>query len=232
MESIHFKEDTAKPENRTNLALLSVLQIDEIRTYFVRVLHLPPESLVYPCPNLETEEFATSQRPDFVVRGRGQEAIAYIEVELGPENSAQITHYRSLTNRDVLSIVGKASYNPSDLSLEAIYKYAAVRPAEVRTHAADCLSGVVLSTGQVLRDRRQLQVFEHTSRPLRQDATEPTCATDPVSFWRGKHIPGWGSGNSRADQIGHGGRERVLASGLFDRDRIGRLQPDESFGGS
>ncbi|HSW01814.1 MAG TPA: hypothetical protein VLI39_16715 [Sedimentisphaerales bacterium] len=124
MESIHFKEDTAKPENRTNLALLSILQVDEVRTYFLHTLHLPPESLICPSPNLETEEFATSQRPDFVVRRDGQGAIAYIEVELGPENSAQIASYRSLTNREVLSLVGKASYKPSDLSLEAIYEHA------------------------------------------------------------------------------------------------------------
>jgi hypothetical protein len=124
MESIHFKEDTAKPENRTNLSLLSILQIDEMRAYFLQALRLPAESLVCPSPNLETEEFAASQRPDFVVRRDGQGEIAYIEVELGPENSAQIASYRSLTHRDVLSIVGKASYHPSDLSLEAICKRA------------------------------------------------------------------------------------------------------------
>jgi len=124
MESIHFKEDTAKPENRTNLALLSILQLDEIRTYFVRALHLPAESLVFPSPNLETEEFSTSHRPDFVVRSNGHAAIAYIEVELGRENSAQMASYRSLTDSNVLSIVGKVSYRPSDLSLEAIYDHA------------------------------------------------------------------------------------------------------------
>lgn len=133
MQPIHFKEDTSKPENRTNLALLSILQIDEIRTYLLRELRLPQESLICPSPNLETEEFSTSQRPDFVVRDHSDATIGYIEVELGPEDKAQINGYRSCTNYPVLSIVGKASYSPADLSLEEIYKHAlSVKPKHLR----------------------------------------------------------------------------------------------------
>ena len=57
MRPIHTNEDTQKPENRTSLALLSVLQIEEIHGHLLHRLGLPEESLICPCPNLETEEF-------------------------------------------------------------------------------------------------------------------------------------------------------------------------------
>ncbi|MBE7549647.1 MAG: hypothetical protein HS126_01035 [Anaerolineales bacterium] len=121
-KAIHFKEDTTKPENRTNLALLSILQIAEIRDFVLNALQLPQESLIYPCPNIETEEFATSQRPDFVVRDFAGTTLGYIEIELGPENSTQINSYRSRFNVPVYSVVGKNSYTPRNLSLEEIYE--------------------------------------------------------------------------------------------------------------
>lgn len=124
MRPIHTNEDTHKPENRTNLALLSILQIDEIRRYLLRKLSLPEESLVCPCPKLETEEFCVGDRPDFEIRNSLDRPIGYIEIELGPENREQINRYRSRTPHPVYSIVGRPSYSPSDLSLEDIYRHA------------------------------------------------------------------------------------------------------------
>jgi hypothetical protein len=124
MGPIHIKEDTAKPENRTNLALLSTLQIDEIRTYLLRRLRLPADSLVCPSPNVVTEEFSNCGRPDFEIRDSCEKAIGYIEVEMGQEDNAQITRYRSHLNCPVHSIVGKACYTSSDLSLEEIREHA------------------------------------------------------------------------------------------------------------
>ena len=120
---MHFKEDTAKPENRTNLALLSILQIKEIKTYLFDKLDLNNDCLIYPCPNLEKEEFSTSLRPDFVIKYFSGKIYGYIEVELGRENNGQINRYRSETSDPVYSIVGKKSYLPADLSLEEIYSH-------------------------------------------------------------------------------------------------------------
>jgi hypothetical protein len=124
MRPIHTDEDTRKPENRTNLALLSVLQIEEIRAYLLHRLGLPEGALICPCPKLETEEFCTGDRPDFEIRDLSDRTLGYIEVELGPENNEQICRYRSRTPHRVFSIVGRASYRPSDLSLEDIYHHA------------------------------------------------------------------------------------------------------------
>jgi hypothetical protein len=55
---MHIKEDYVKPENRTNLALLSILQIGEVRDLLLSALGLRRDSVIYPCPNLETEDSA------------------------------------------------------------------------------------------------------------------------------------------------------------------------------
>jgi len=123
-KEFHFKEDASKPENRTNLALLSVLQIREIFNFLKIRLDLIEECLIYPCPNLETEELSTSLRPDFKIENyNSNQIIGYIEVELGPQNDAQIKSYKNKAGIPIYSIVGKACYSPSDLSLEEIYNY-------------------------------------------------------------------------------------------------------------
>jgi hypothetical protein len=124
MEKMHFKEDTSKPENRTNLALLSIFQINEVRSFFLGKLKLSDKCLIYPSPNLENEEFSTSLRPDFVIKNIEGEEVGYVEVELGPENNSQIKNYEAnIKNCKVYSIVGKRNYSPSALSLEELYNY-------------------------------------------------------------------------------------------------------------
>jgi hypothetical protein len=128
---IHFKEDTAKPENRTNLALFSILMIPEVHDFFCTHLEIPDSMIICPSPNLQTEEFALSNRPDFkVVKSLdGHDIFAYIEIELGKEDESQISNYRSLTNKRIYSVVGKKSYREGirgkgDLSLEEIHNFA------------------------------------------------------------------------------------------------------------
>jgi hypothetical protein len=128
---IHFKEDTAKPENRTNLALFSILMIPEVHDFLCTHLEILHNIIICPSPNLQTEEFALSSRPDFkVVKSLDDKDIfAYIEIELGKEDESQISNYRSLTNKRIYSIVGKKSYREGmqgkgDLSLEEIHNFA------------------------------------------------------------------------------------------------------------
>lgn len=122
MNELHFKEDTSKPENRTNLTLFHLLMISEINSFIKFRLNLHESSLIFPCPNLSFEEFDISGRPDFKIMLNG-EIVGFIEVELGKEDEEQINRYRKSEKRKIYSIVGKKSYPNADLSLEEIYEY-------------------------------------------------------------------------------------------------------------
>lgn len=124
---MHIKEDTAKPENRTNLALFSILMIPEIHLFLCNSLHIPTSSIIFPSPNLQTEEFDLSLRPDFKIIENFADidnVKGYIEIELGSEDQEQISNYKSKTNVPIFSIVGKEKYlrENGDLSLEGIYR--------------------------------------------------------------------------------------------------------------
>ncbi len=124
---MHIKEDTAKPENRTNLALFSVLMIPEIHSFFCNSLKISASSIIFPSPNLQTEEFDLSLRPDFkIIKNftKIENVKGYIEIELGSEDQEQISNYKSKTNVPIFSIVGKEKYlqENGDLSLEGIYR--------------------------------------------------------------------------------------------------------------
>lgn len=128
---IHINEDTAKPENRTNLALFSILMIPEIHSFVCDSLGLPHSVIIFPSPNLVTEEFGTTMRPDFrVARSypRPKEAVGYIEVELGREDGTQVQKYSTELKLTIYSIVGRKDYRENvgrgDLSLEEIYRVA------------------------------------------------------------------------------------------------------------
>jgi hypothetical protein len=126
---IHINEDTAKPENRTNLALFSILMIPEIHSFVCDCLGLPHSAIIFPSPNLVTEEFGTTLRPDFTVTSsypKPNGTIGYIEVELGREDGAQVQRYKAELKQPVYSIVGRRDYRENggqgDLSLEEIYR--------------------------------------------------------------------------------------------------------------
>lgn len=128
--TIFFKEDTSKPENRTNLAFFSILMIPEVHDFVCDRLKIPRDLIILPSPNLQTEEFDLCQRPDFKIVKSLQEShvIGYIEVELGREDEPQIGSYRASTPNQVYSIVGKRMYTQEqngrgDLSLEEIAEF-------------------------------------------------------------------------------------------------------------
>jgi hypothetical protein len=121
-KDIHFKEDTSKPENRVNLTLFHLMMVDEIRNFVLDKLNISRESVIYPCPNLTTEEFDTSSRPDFAIKNEDQ-LRGYIEVELGTEDAEQLHRYRTQQSLPVYSIIGKRMYGPCDLSLEELYDH-------------------------------------------------------------------------------------------------------------
>jgi hypothetical protein len=121
MEKImHFKEDTSKPENRVNITLFHLFMVDEIKQFVVSKLGLDNDCVIYPAPNLETEEFDTLDRPDYKIEVDGK-LIGYIEVELG-KDIEQVEKYKRKSKDDVevYSIFGKIS-DGGDLSLEEIY---------------------------------------------------------------------------------------------------------------
>lgn len=139
--AIHVREDTAKPENRTNLAFFSILMIDEMHDFVCESLGLHKDVVICPCPNLVSGEFVNITpsvdalkangafafgRPDFkVVRTLGDpkgSELAYIEVELGPQDDAQVCRYRAF-GKHVYSIVGKRDMvgpGSGDISLQDI----------------------------------------------------------------------------------------------------------------
>lgn len=89
MTKIHFKEDTAKPENRVNLTFFHLLMYDEFSDYVNDKIKIDKDAVIYPSPNLVVEEFNSPKRPDFVIKNDNQ-TIGYIEVELGRENQKQL----------------------------------------------------------------------------------------------------------------------------------------------
>ncbi|MGY5881925.1 MAG: hypothetical protein RTV31_16885 [Candidatus Thorarchaeota archaeon] len=128
---LHFKEDTAKPENRTNLALFSILMIPEIHSFVCNELGLPDDIIIFPSPNLVTEEFGSTMRPDYGITesyAEQSKPIGYIEVELGKEDEPQVQKYRTELKVTIYSIVGRKDHRENggrgDLSLEEIYRVA------------------------------------------------------------------------------------------------------------
>ncbi len=122
VKEFHYKEDTSKPENRVNLTLFHLLMNDGVKEYIFRKLELDGDCVVYPAPNLVTEEFDIGDRPDFKIEKDGR-LVGYIEVELG-KDIAQVNKYNQKTadHIRIYSIFGKPS-DGGDLSLEEIYNY-------------------------------------------------------------------------------------------------------------
>lgn len=101
----------AAPENRLNLALFGLLNVAAFRAWFLRRLRLPEGSVVYPPQNV------AGGRPDFVAIGPNGGVQCWIEVELGPPDSAQLKNYRATLDEPVICIAGTAD---GDLELGEI----------------------------------------------------------------------------------------------------------------
>ena len=110
---LFVREDVAKPENRVNLALFSLMLVPSFREWFLKRLKLDPQARVYPPRN------QPGGRPDFVVVAPDGSVLAWIEVELGGENSAQLSAYRAALAEPIKSLIGVDGYG-GDLSLQEI----------------------------------------------------------------------------------------------------------------
>jgi hypothetical protein len=116
-ETIFVNEDLSKPENRINLALFGLFLHDNFREWFLDKLEMPTDSIIFPTVNLDG-----GIRPDFAISDSDNFPLAYIEVELGTEDSGQLINFREKLNKPVYSICGKKNYN-CHLSLEEIYDF-------------------------------------------------------------------------------------------------------------
>jgi hypothetical protein len=110
---LFVREDVAKPENRVNLALFSLMLVPTFRRWFLERLRLDPEAYTYPPQN------QPGGRPDFVVVAPDGSVLAWIEVELGGENSARLSAYRAALSKPIRSVIGVEGYG-GDLSLQEI----------------------------------------------------------------------------------------------------------------
>ncbi len=118
MIDIFVREDIAKPENRVNLALFHLQMDNTFHFWFCEKLGIPASSIIYPTENL------SGDRPDFIIKNN-DEIIGYIEVELGDENTSQLSSYKYKYESDsikIFSITGKSSH-AANLSLEEISNY-------------------------------------------------------------------------------------------------------------
>ncbi len=97
---LFVREHVTAPENRLNLALFALLNVDAFRGWFLRRLDLPEDAIVYPPQNV------AGGRPDFVAVKPGGGVICWIEVELGPPDGAQLARYRSTLDDRIICIAG------------------------------------------------------------------------------------------------------------------------------
>ena len=113
---LFVREHVTAPENRLNLALFALLNVDTFRSWFLRRLDLPPESVVYPPQNV------AGGRPDFVAVQPDGRVLCWIEVELGPPDDPQLDKYRSTLGDRVICIAGTGggSLAPDCLELSEI----------------------------------------------------------------------------------------------------------------
>ncbi|HEY1296211.1 MAG TPA: hypothetical protein VGJ60_24295 [Chloroflexota bacterium] len=110
---LFVREDVSKPENRVNLALFSLMLVPRFREWFLERLGLDTGACVYPPQN------QPGGRPDFVVVGPDSSVLAWIEVELGGENTAQLRAYRHALDKPVKSLIGIKG-SGGDLTLDEI----------------------------------------------------------------------------------------------------------------
>ena len=148
------------PENRLNLALFALLNVDAFRGWFLRWLGLPDDSVVYPPQNV------AGGRPDFVAVKPDGGVLCWIEVELGPPDRAQLEKYRSTLGDRIICIAGTGgdALAPDYLALgEIAEQVGQIRPvlsgqqqrsAEVLFNLIDLLAGNPQSWNYVHPDDR------------------------------------------------------------------------------
>ena len=134
--ALFVREHVQAPENRLNLALFALLNVAAFQAWFLRHLHLPDGSVVYPPQNV------AGGRPDLVAVQPGGGVLCWIEVELGPPDLAQLNAYRSTLAEPVWCIAGTATDDGDVVQLSEIAD--AVRQIQPRLVAQQRLSAQVL----------------------------------------------------------------------------------------
>ncbi|MDA0771101.1 MAG: hypothetical protein O2821_12915 [Chloroflexi bacterium] len=100
---LFVNEDVSKPENRLNVALFGLLNVPRFREWFISRFEVPEDSLFFPPQNV-----TANLRPDFVVTSPTKNMVhGWIEVELGSENTAQLSAYREHMKGKIISIAGR-----------------------------------------------------------------------------------------------------------------------------
>ena len=157
---LFVREHVTAPENRLNLALFAMLNVDAFRVWFLSRLALPDDSVVFPPQNV------AGGRPDFVIVKPGESVLGWIEVELGLPDGPQLDRYRSTLGGRVICIAGSGgdALGPDYLELREIAEQ--VRPmrpmliaqqqrsAEVLLRLIDLLAGKTQSWDYVDPDDR------------------------------------------------------------------------------
>ena len=116
------REDLGKPENRVNVALFAMMQQDWFRKWFLTKLDLPTDAVVYPPKNVN------GYRPDLKVVSHDNCPLAWVEVELGTDES-QAADYKNAFCEPVKTVWGKRG-DCGDLSLEEIAEYLKACPSK------------------------------------------------------------------------------------------------------
>lgn len=118
--SVFINEVVSSPENRVNLNLYGMMLIEEFRHWFFERLGVDKSCIIFPAKNVFGD--SDEGRPDLVINDHKNNFVGYIEIELGAENSEQISRYKRLSkNGKVFSITGLKN-DEKDLSLEEIYE--------------------------------------------------------------------------------------------------------------
>ena len=97
---LFVREHVTAPENRLNLALFALLNVDVFRLWFLHRLNLPDDSVVYPPKNV------AGGRPDFVAVRPDGRVLCWIEVELGAPDGPQLDMYYSTLGDRIICIAG------------------------------------------------------------------------------------------------------------------------------
>ena len=116
--SVFINEVVSSPENRVNLNLYGMMLIDEFRHWFLERLGISKSCILFPAKNVfgESEE----GRPDLEIRDQNDKFVGYVEIELGTENTEQITRYKKLANNGIVFSITGLKDEGNNLSLEEI----------------------------------------------------------------------------------------------------------------
>lgn len=203
--ALFVREHVSAPENRLNLALFALLNVPAFHAWFLRRLELPADSVVYPPQNV------AGVRPDFVVVERGGGVRCWIEVELGPPDTAQLLNYHTLGGQ-VLCIAGT---DDGDLTLGEIAEAVGqIEPGlnEQQKRSAEVLLDLI----RLLAGKAQAWNYAEPDGRLKQQPLITALVERVPSWaWLSRYLPNGSAAQDYADWLAEA--FEVDVSGLKDR---------------